>query len=187
MNKKVPGNCETIVFHFFCFLAFVISNQNYILCGTAIWYTSWLTLWWYGKVPISSNCHVDFRSGISSVYSNQVKKCLKTAKKVKFSSKGMYICKIYSIPDILMADDRYFWAKTRRNYDFEKGGMQLCFPFGFFYEIANARERIFVRNGYPSPCDGASFFLFFWGNHVCSLPLTNKGTSRQEEENMWYP
>ena len=54
---------------------------------------------------------------------------------------------------MLMADDRYFWAKTRRNYDFEKRQYAtLGFPFGFFYEIAIARERIFVRNSYPSPC-----------------------------------
>jgi hypothetical protein len=34
----------------------------------------------------------------------------------------------------------------------KKGGMQLCFPFGFFYEIAIAREHIFVRNSHQSPC-----------------------------------
>ena len=31
-----------------------------------------------------------------------------------------------------MADDRYFWAKTRRNYDFEKHGMQLYVSLLFF-------------------------------------------------------
>ena len=56
-----------------------MNSTHYIMCGTAIWYTPCLTLWWYGKVPISSDCHVDFRSGISSVWSNQVKKCLKIA------------------------------------------------------------------------------------------------------------
>jgi hypothetical protein len=36
----------------------------------------------------------------------------------------------------------------------KKGGMHAtrCFPFGIFYEIAIAQERIFVRNSYPSPC-----------------------------------
>ena len=34
----------------------------------------------------------------------------------------------------------------------KKGGMQLCFPFVFFYEIAIAREHIFVRNSHQSPC-----------------------------------
>ena len=29
---------------------------------TAIWYTPWLTLWWYGKVPISSDCHENWCS-----------------------------------------------------------------------------------------------------------------------------
>ena len=61
---------------------------------------------------------------------------------------------MYSIPDILMADDRYFWVKTRQNYDFEKRRYAtLCFPCGIFYEIAIAREHIFVGSSYPSPCD----------------------------------
>jgi hypothetical protein len=49
--------------------------QNIILVGN--YKLPFGTLWWYGKVPISSDCHVDFRLGISSVWSNQVKKCLK--------------------------------------------------------------------------------------------------------------
>ena len=60
---------------------------------------------------------------------------------------------MYSIPDILIANDRYLWAKIRRNYDFEKRRYATrCFPFGIFYAIAIARDRIFVRNSYSSPC-----------------------------------
>jgi len=32
-----------------------------------------------------------------------------------------------------------------------------------------------------------SFFPFFLRSPVCSLPYTNKGTSRREEECIWYP
>ena len=70
-----------------------------------------------------------------------------------------------------MADDRYFWAKTRRNYDFEKRRYAtLCFPFGFFYEIAIVRERIFVRNSYPSPCGPMSVFTGI-GQTLMSRPV----------------
>ena len=69
-----------------------------------------------------------------------------------------------------MADDRYFWQKPDEIMILKKGVFKLYVSLvtacDIFYEIAIAREHIFVRNSYPSPCASCGHIKTLSSQHV---------------------